>query len=532
MSQTILAYDLGTGGNKASLHDPEGRCLASAFVPYETEYPHPGWHEQRPRAWWESVVRSTRELLDRGAVDPRSVACLAISGHSLGCVPVDSRGSLLRQSTPIWSDKRPAAQARRFFESVEPDAWYRRTGNGFPAPHYTVFKILWYRDHEPEMFARIHKILGTKDYVNYLLTGRMATDPSYASGSGVYDLAARDYADSLLAGADLSRHLLPEIVPSTAILGRLTPDAARELGLPAGIEVACGGVDNSCMALGARNIAEGSTYASLGSSSWVAVSSSSPLIDTGTRPYVFAHVIPGMFTSAMAIFSSGTSLRWVRDHVCADLVARCAEVGEDPYDAMTALAHGSPPGANKLLFNPSLAGGSSLDASPAIRGALLGLDLGHTRADVIRAVLEGIALNLRLVLDELRRLGSVGSEMVVVGGGSQSPLVRQILADAFEVDILKTNVGQEAGSLGAAAVAAVGAGLWEDFSPIDRVHRLESRSVPQPAHVAAYRKLLPAFRQACLDQARLGDLLAGIDLAAPDPPPVCGTGEAASSGER
>jgi xylulokinase len=308
---------------------------------------------------------------------------------------------------------------------------------------------------------------------------------------------------------------LPEIVPSQQVLGPLTAEAAVELGLPRGVQVACGGVDNSCMALGARNAAEGRVYASLGSSSWIAVSSSRPLLDDVARPYVFTHVVPGMFTSAVAIFSSGTALKWVRDQFCANLVEAARSEDKDPYDLMTALAGQSPAGARGLLFNPSLAGGSSLDASAKIRGALLGLDLRHTLADVLRATLEGIALNLRLVLDELRRLGPVGGEMVVVGGGSRSGLWRQIFADAWEIDILKTNIGQEAGSLGAAAVAAVAAGLWPDFSRIDRVHELQDRAVPRPDHVRIYRQLLPAFRQAALDQARLGDLLANAEARNP-----------------
>jgi xylulokinase len=490
MPDTLLAYDLGTGGNKASLYDAEGRLIASAFVPYDTQYPQAGWHEQRPEAWWESV---------------------AISGHSLGCVPLDAAGRLLRDATPIWSDKRPATQAEQFFKRVDPTRWYRLTGNGFPAPHYTVFKILWYRDHEPEMFGRIHKILGTKDYVNYRLTGRMATDPSYASGSGVYDLLGWDYADELLAAADLPRSLLPEIVPATEILGGLTAGAAAALGLPLGVPVACGGVDNSCMALGARNIAEGRLYASLGSSMWIAVSSHRPLLDDAAKPYVFTHVIPGMFTSAIGMFSAGTSLRWVRDQLCVNLAAQAHSEGRDAYDLMTELAEQSPPGSRKLLFNPSLAGGSSLDPSPQLRGAFLGLDLGHTQADVIRAALEGIALNARLMLDALRSLGKVGHEMVVVGGGSRSRLWRQILADALEIAVLKTNVGQEAGSLGAAAVAAVASGLWPDFSPIDQVHQLESTAQPEPAGVGTYRQLLPLFDEARQTQSRLGERLAQLD---------------------
>jgi len=509
---TIIAYDLGTGGNKASLYDADGRCLGAVFVPYETTYPRAGWHEQRPMDWWRAVVESTNRLLANEDVDARAIECLAISGHSLGCVPLGSDGSLLRESTPIWSDKRPSDQVDRFFEKVDPADWYRTTGNGFPAPHYTVLKIMWYRDNEPEMFERIDKIIGTKDFINYKLTGQIKTDYSYASGSGVYDLLGWGYSDRLIAASDLPPELFPAIVPSSEILGELLPEAAEQLGLPKTVKVACGGVDNSCMALGAKNIAEGRTYASLGSSSWIAVSSEQPVLDEQSKPYVFTHVIPGMFTSAVGVFSTGTSLKWVRDQMCYNLVAQAEQDGRDPYDVMTSLAGQSPVGANKLLFNPSMAGGSSLDPSPHIRGAFLGLDLGHTQADVVRAALEGIALNLRMVLDELRRLCHIGDELVAVGGGSKSGLWRQIFADAMRIRVVKTNIGQEAGSLGAAAVAAVGAGLWDSYERIDEVHQVEAIAEPASENAAAYEKLLPVFRRACQTQAELGDMLAKLDL--------------------
>lgn len=509
---TILAYDLGTGGNKASLYTADGRLIASEFMPYATEYPQAGWHEQRPLDWWASVVESTRRLLAHDEADPNTVRAIAISGHSLGCVPLDAQGNLLREATPIWSDSRPKEQAEAFFKNMDLNAWYRATGNGFPAPHYTAFKIAWYKDNEPEMFDRIDTLIGTKDYINYRLTGRIATDYSYASGLGAYNLLDWAYDDALLAAAGLARDLLPEITPSTEILGTLTADAASELGLPQSVQVACGGVDNSCMSLGARCFQEGQMYASLGSSIWIANSSRTPMIEDASKPYVFTHVVPEMFVSALAIFSGGTSLRWVRDHLCKDLVSKAESEGRDPYDLMTELAATSPVGANKLLFNPSLAGGTSLDASPAIRGAFLGLDLGHTQADVIRATLEGIGLNLRIVLDELRRIGHVGDEMVVVGGGSNSPMWCQILADTMQVNIVKTNVGQEAGSLGAAAVAAVGIGLWDDFAPVDAIHEVESVTKPNDDNAATYDQLLPVFKQACIDQAKLGDALAGLRI--------------------
>jgi xylulokinase len=300
----------------------------------------------------------------------------------------------------------------------------------------------------------------------------------------------------LVEASGLPREIWPDICASTTILGELTPAAAGILGLPRSVKVACGGVDNSCMALGARNIAEGRTYASLGSSAWIAVTSARPLLDEQVKPYVFTHVMPGLFNSAVAIFSSGSSFKWVCQQLCQDLIEQARRDGLDVYDLMSALAAASPAGARGITFNPSLAGGSSLDSSPLIRGAFLGLDLGHTRADLIRASMEGIALNLRLALDELRKLSRVCDQMVVVGGSSKSAVWRQIFADAFDLAIHQTNVGQDAGSLGAAAIAAVGAGLWNDFSPIDAIHRLEAAATPDPVVRRIYQQMLPSFRHA------------------------------------
>ncbi len=498
----ILAYDLGTGGNKASLYDEAGRCLAAEFVPYPTQYPRSGWHEQRPLDWWNAIVQSTRNLF-AGGLPRHEVSCIGISGHSLGVVPLDARGELLLDGTPIWSDSRPDTQPQDFFRHVSPADWYRATGSGFPAPLYSIFKIMWYRDRQADMFGRVHKIIGTKDYINYRLTGRLATDFSYASGSGVYDLAAWAYSPRLIAASGIDPALLPQIVPSTEVLGTLTPQAAEALGLPASVRVVAGGVDNSCMALGAKAYAEGRMYNSLGSSSWIAVCSKKPLLDDRSKPYVFAHVVKGYFASATAIFSAGTTFRWVRDHFCRDLSARAAAEGTDVYDLMTAEAAQSPVGAKGLLFNPSLAGGSSLDDSPLVRGAMAGLDLGHDRHDILRACIEGIALGLRSAMDELGKLTRLDETMIVVGGGSKSPLWRQILADVYARPVVKTNVDQQAAALGAAAVAAVGTGLWKDFTPIDAIHQEQASAQPTAEGVAAYARLLPHFRAHARDLARL-----------------------------
>ena len=512
MGHYIIAYDLGTGGNKASLYDQDGVCLSSTFLPYDTIYPHTGWHEQRPMDWWNAVVESTNRLLNETAVDKREITCCGISGQSLGVVPLDRNGELLREGTPIWSDSRSDKQVQRFFEKVDEAHWYQMTGNGFPAPLYAVFKMMWYRDNEPEMFKKIAKVIGSKDFINFKLTGRIVTDYSYASGSGVYDLLKWNYSDMLMAASRLPREIFPDIVPSTEVLGELASEAANALGLPKTVKVVAGGVDNSCMALGARNIAEGRIYNSLGSSSWIAVSSAKPLLATYGRPFVFTHVMPGMFNSATSIFSAGSSFRWVRDQLCQNLVAQAEQQSADAYDLMTALAEKSPIGANKLIFNPSLAGGTSLDDSPNIRGAFIGLDLGHTQADIIRATMEGIVMGLRLALDRLRTLTQVSDEMLVVGGGSRSKLWRQIYADVYNMEIVKTNIDQQTAALGAAALAAVGTGLWKDFAKIDDIHQIESLTKPIPQNTAIYEQLLPIFVKAGKYQSELGDMLAKLGI--------------------
>ena len=512
MNKKIIAYDLGTGGNKASLYAADGECLSSSFYSYETLYPGSGMHEQRPADWWESIVASTRRLLEETGVDKNEIECLAISGHSLGVVPIDQNGNLLRESVPIWSDSRAGAQADKFFENTDEENWYMTTGNGFPARLYSVFKILWYRDNEPDVFSKMDTVLGTKDYVNYKLTGAKKTDYSYASGCGVYDLVNWGYSPELLAASGLERSLFPDIVPSTEIVGELSQDAAEALGLPRSVKVACGGVDNSCMALGARNTQSGRVYISMGSSSWIAVSDTQPVLDADTRPFVFTHVIPEMFTSAVSIFSAGNSFRWLRDTIFPNLIEEADRSGQDVYELMTQLAADSPIGANKLLFNPSLAGGSSQEPSANIRGAFSGLELGHTRGDLVRAGMEGIAINLGLVLNVLKQFSNLSDEMVIVGGGSKSKLWRQIFADVFEMKMVKTNIGEEAGSLGAAAIAAVGSGMWSDFSKIDEIHKIESIAEPIPENTAAYKRLEPVFEILREAQAEIGDALAKLDI--------------------
>jgi xylulokinase len=371
---------------------------------------------------------------------------------------------------------------------------------------------MWYRSHEPEMFRKIHKILGTKDYINFRLTGELKTDFSYASGTGIYDLEAWAYSSRFIRASGVPGDFWPEIVPSTQVLGNVRTDVATSLGLSAGTQVVCGGVDNSCMALGAKNTRPGRAYTSLGSSAWIAVSAERPVLDKQYRPFVFAHVIPGMFTSAVSIFSAGTSFTWVKDNICDGLAAEAKIAGADVYELMDDMAENAPVGSNKLLFNPSLAGGTSQDESVHIRGAYFGLDLKHGKPDLIRSAMEGIAMNLRLRLDLLRKYTQLENEILFVGGGAKSRFYLGIFADVFNTRLLKTNIDQDAGALGAAAIAAVGCGLWPDFSRVDEIHEIVDVVEPDPENNRKYEALLPVFELAAQYQAKISDMLHNTDI--------------------
>ena len=497
----FIAYDLGTGGVKASLYNEKMETLAKSFIEYPTLYPDSTMHEQKPEDWWQGVVSSTRKLLEESGADPAQVDCLALSGHSCVAVPLDADLKPIQETVPIWSDTRASAQIREFFEKVDEEIWYMATGNGFPASCYSLFKLMWFREHFPEEFGRTCRVAGSKDYVNLRMTGRLLTDYSYASSTGAYDLMTRQMREDFLQAAGIPGDLYPEIVPSHTIVGTLTQDAAEELGLSTQVKVACGGVDNACMALGAVGTTDGAVYTSLGSSSWIPVNSVKPILDFKTKPYVFAHIDENMFTSAYSIFAGGSSYQWCRDHLCRDLA------GKDAYRRMDELAAQVPVGSGGIIFNPSLAGGTSQDKSINIRGAFVNLHLGSTREAMIRAVLEGIALNLRSSLELLGKKTPLSDQLLFCGGGSKSPFWMQMFADIFGMEIIKTNIDQDAASLGAAAICARAAGLWKDYSAVPSLHTVERRCIPDKGVHADYEKIYRKFVHVSEVLADLGDEL-------------------------
>ncbi len=483
----ILAYDLGTSGVKASLYDDNGKLLAARYGQYPTFYPAEGYHEQRPLDWWENIRKATREIDTQFGLS--DVGAIGISGHSLGTVAVDRKGNLLTETTPIWSDTRAVAQAENFFKKVDYQSWYETTGNGFPRHLYALFKQMWIKEQLPKVYDKTACFLGSKDYINLRLTGKIITDRSYASGSGAYSLQEEQYIEDYLQAAGIDLDKLPQVVSSTEVIGEVSEEAAKELGLPSGIPVVAGGVDNACMTLGANCKKIGDGYASLGTSAWVTVCAETPSVNFAAKTYTFAHCIPGQYLPSAGIFSSGSSLEWVIHNLFGNLAE-----AENVYERLSEMVRRTPAGAHGLYFIPNLAGGSSFDPSPDVRGLLAGLDLRHTQDDVVRAVYEGIALHLRCAYDVLAKETPLKEKLLLVGGGARSQVWREIYAAVFGIPVQKTEVVQDAASLGAAALAAVGAGIWKDYTVLDKAHGAGTLTSPKQEEANFYRGMLPRYK--------------------------------------
>lgn len=494
MKRFVLAHDLGTTGNKATLFDAEGRLAANAFSGYEVIHPEPTWAEQNPADHWNAVVSTTRMLLAKANVSPDEIAVISFSGQMMGCLPVDKQGQLLRNCI-IWADQRGVKQAAQLAERVGEERVYRITGHRI-SPTYSVSKLMWVRDNEPEIFAKLYKILHVKDYIAFRMTGKFVTDRSDASGMNLYHLERGVWSDEILDAVQLDADLLPEIHDSTDVVGELTREAADALGLQPGIPVVIGGGDGASAAVGAGSVVEGPAYNYVGSSSWIAFAAPRPIYDPDRRIFNWAHMVPGMFSPCGTMQAAGGSYQWLRRQICWSEEQEAKETGEDVYEIMNRRAAESVPGAHGLLFLPYLQGERSPHWNPKARGGFVGLQVTHTRADLLRATLEGISMNLRTILQSFLDAHARIDEVTLIGGGAKGALWNQMLADVYGRPTLRPRLLEEATSLGAAIAGGVGVGLFKDFSMVHQCIEIVNRCTPNPEAVALYDKLYPSFLKA------------------------------------
>jgi xylulokinase len=449
----FLGVDVGTSGVKAILVGPDGGVTASATSPLTLDAPRPGWAEQDPEAWWRATVTAIREAVgDAGA----GVAAVGLSGQMHSSVFLDASGEVIRPAL-LWCDGRTTAECREITERAGGEERLREWVRNPALEGFTLPKVLWLRNHEPAAWERLATVLLAKDFIRYRLTGEMATEPSDASGTLMFDPAAGRWSEEMLAAVDVPASLLPPVGGSSEVLGRVTAAVAEATGLREGTPVVGGGADNACGAAGVGAVEPGEAVASWGTSGTVLAPVSEPHVDPGLRAHTFAHVAPGTWYIMGVVLSAGGAFAWYRDRFGAG-----ASDGKDLSAALNEEAAAAPRGAAGVTFLPYLQGERTPHRDASARGALLGLSLAHGRTHVTRAVLEGICFAMRDSLEILRGLGLAPDHLLLTGGGAKSAFVRRLQAEIYGLPV--TTVNREEGpAYGAALLAAVGAGAFPDL---------------------------------------------------------------------
>jgi len=478
----FIGIDSSTTATKALLMNEHGAVLGVASSEYSFETPQPLWSEQSPSLWWIGTVESIRRVLAKTNVDASAVKGIGLAGQMHGLVLLDEKGEVLRPAL-LWNDQRTAAQCDEIRKRIGRERLIQITGNdaltGFTAP-----KILWVQENEPEIWKRARHILLPKDYVRYKMTGEFAIDRADGAGTILFDLAKRDWSPEMLSALNIPAETLPKTYEGTDVTGTLSPAAAKELGLPAGIPVFGGGGDQAAAAVGTGAVRAGVVSLSLGTSGVVFATTDGCAIEPEGRLHAFCHSVPGKWHFMGVMLSAAGSLRWHRDTFAPGM----------NYDTLLAPAAEVQAGSDGLLFLPYLTGERTPHPDPLARGAFVGLTVRHTFPHLTRAVLEGVSFGLRDSFELMKNAGLKNiSQVRVTGGGARSPFWRQILADVFNAEIVTVN-SEEGAAYGAALLAATGSGVFQSVeAACDATIQITGSTKPGKDQ-AVYEKLYPLYR--------------------------------------
>lgn len=496
-----LGIDVGTGGTRALVTDSKGNVIASASAEHQNfASPRPGWAEQDPRDWWQACGSAVRKALQTSGIRAEDIACVGFSGQMHGAVLLDSSDEVVRNAI-IWCDQRSEAQSRELEQMFGRDTLIRLTCNP-PLTNFTLTKLLWVRETEPQNWARVAHVMLPKDYVRFRLTGERAIDMADASGTLLLDVTNRRWSSEVLGKTGISEDLLPTLFESPQVCGKISAAGADATGLRAGTTVVAGAGDQAAGAVGMGIARAGAVSATIGTSGVVFASTDRPALDPQGRLHTFCHAIPGRWHVMGVTQAAGLSLRWYRDQFGAASSGVQKKDGRDPYDVFAEEASSVPAGSEGAFWVPYLMGERTPHLDPNARAALVGLTASHTRAHVIRAIMEGVAFSLKDSFTIFEEMKIPVTSIRLGGGGARSPLWRQIQADVYdhEVEIV---AAEEGAAYGAAILAGVGAGGWPSVEEAcDSVVKVAKRIAPNQkdsstmqAAYKTYRKIYPALRQ-------------------------------------
>lgn len=489
----LIGIDIGTTGAKSVLINERGKVLASDFQEYPLSLPQPGWAEQDPEHWVQATITSVRNLLAKSRVQPGSIAGLALSGQMHGLVCLDKTGAVLRPAI-LWCDTRTTAECKRIEQQVGGRAKLIQLASNPALEGFTLPKLIWVQRNQPALFKRIATVLLPKDYVRYRLTGALGMDISDAAGTLMLDVKNKQWSAPILKALKINPSVLPSLGESPEIAGYITTEAAGHSGLPEGLPVAFGGADNTCAAVGNGVIKEGIVAVSIGTSGTVIAPTRQPVRDKLGRAHTFNHSVPGLWYVMGVMQAAGLSLKWLRDNFGALERAMAEDTGTDAYDFLAARVANIPPGSEGLLWLPYLNGERTPHLDANARGVLFGISPRHTKAHVVRAIMEGVVFGLRDSLEIIRGLGIPVKEIRLTGGGAKSAVWRQMQADIFGQPVVTINV-EEGPAFGAAIVAGVGTRVFKSFDDATKQIIKVGREIrPIPANVAKYEKQYVLFK--------------------------------------
>lgn len=487
----IIAHDIGTSADKATLFDVEGSLVKSVTEPYPTRYFDGVCAEQNPEDWWRAVCNSTSSLI--AGIDAHDVIAVSFSGQMQGLLCMDKQGQPLRPFI-IWADVRASEEAKRLAQNIPARKLYTTTGHPLNSS-YTLEKLMWVKAHEPEIYSRTHKILSAKDYIIYRMTGKCYMDYSNASATNAMDIGAFQWSEEILRAADVDGGMFPELTDSVTVAGEVDDKIARETGLAKGTLIVVGGGDGQCASVGAGSVSEGKAYISAGSSAWISVASERAVFDDAMTITNFAHIVPGMVCPSGTMQTAGSALQWVKHNLCVLEQHISERAGVDAYEIINRIIEDSAAGANNLLFLPYMMGERAPRWNPDAKGTFVGLKLTHTRGDILRSVIEGIAFNLNVILTTLQKDIDI-QELGIIGGMAKGDVVCSIMADVMGVPIRRMKNMNEVASMGAAVVAGIGAGVFRDFSAIHRFSGTDVLVYPDRNNAGVYNRLKPVFDEA------------------------------------
>lgn len=490
----LLGLDIGTSGTKTVLFDEEGNTIKTAIYGYELFQPQAGWAEQNPDDWWTACVNGIKEVIEKSGVNAADIKGIGLSGQMHGLVLLDKDCNVIRNSI-IWCDQRTEKECDYITKVIGKEKLIEITGN--PAlTGFTLSKLLWVRNNEPDNYKRIYKVLLPKDYIRYKLTKVFATEVSDASGMQMLDINTRNWSDELLGMLNIDRSILAEVYESVVVSGKVTEEAAKLTKLDANTPVVGGAGDQAAGAIGNGIVRDGIISTVIGSSGVVFAATNTPKFDKEGRIHTLCHAVPNMWHIMGVTQGAGLSFNWFKRTFCAKEVEESEKSGVNIYDLLTKKASQSKPGSNGIIYLPYLMGERTPHLDPNVKGAFLGVSLINNHDDFVRSILEGVSFSLKNCLDIIEDMQINISEIRVSGGGAESAVWRQILADIFQYS-LTTVKASEGPALGVAILAGVGAGIYESVEDAcNKIVKGNTKVAPNIDLKETYLKIYSVYNSA------------------------------------